>query len=165
MSAAKMERLLRSWGATRIATRRADDYVSIDFHTPFPGDQPIRSSVQLGDGGVVEATLRYGVLEKDYFPTHPTEDNGAIQRLRGIVAGDDMPTDGYVLVNYGDTHREPRPHVLYGWAPTGAIEMSELEYLQRGEVEEPVDIEDFMGWITRVGRGIRREFRGEWVND
>ncbi len=161
-----VERRLREWGATRINTRRTGNHASIDFNTPLPGDQPIRSGIQLEDGMVTEATIRYGVLNEDYFPTHPTNDNGALQRLRNVVQGNDVPSGALVVVNYGDDHRRPRPHLLYGWSPEGGtIEVSDLEYLQRGDPNEPAAPGPFMDWVQRVGRDIRREFRGEWAKE
>lgn len=174
MSEEVVSRLV-DWGAASIDTVETTQSVSgervsvtsIDFYTPFPGDQPIRSSITYYDGTVIEATIRYGVLDGSLYDEHPTGDTGQLLRLRPLADVAEMPERGIVMVNYGDTHRKPRPHLLFGWTPEGggAVSVSDMEYLRREGYNEPVDAGQFMDWIIRVGNLVRQEFRGEWVTE
>lgn len=154
---------LRGWDATRLDVLQSphghDVDTQIDFHTPFPGDQPIRSGVGLRNGKVVEATIRYGVLIRSLYTEHPTNDTGTIMRLRSAVDVPSMPQGGVIFVNFGDTHRDPRPHLLYGWKPSG---VSDNEVLAPGERHRPTDPGAFMDFVVAAGRAILTEFITEW---
>jgi hypothetical protein len=165
-SAVRVERWARAWGAeginvTKIWARDRD--ANIDFASPFPGHQPIRSSISLDDGEIYEATIRYGVLDDDVFPTHPSEDPEQVQRLRMCATRSPLPDTGTVLVNYGDTHRVPRPHLLLGWRPSVATDDEVVVDDDAGDRRYGID--PSLELFERFGAHVRREFRGEWAED
>lgn len=155
---------LENWGATDILVGRQEnpDTATVDFHTPFPGDQPIRSSVDVVSGEVQEATIRYGVLDADLFAVHPTDDEAQVDRLKHVATRSGVPDVGLVLVNYGDPHRVPRPHVLWGWAFSMA---NDYEVVIDDDPERWYPMETFMDVTKTFGRNVRQEFRDEWVDD
>lgn len=156
---------LEGRGATRIHfTPRGDADTSglLDFELDFPGDQPIRSGVRFQDGRVEEATLRFGVLDADLFPTHPTEDRDQLQRLHNIAKRSGANSLGAVVVNYGDTTYDPRPHILIGWVPTVA---EDEEILTVEEYDRDYSVQTIKDIIDRYGRNLRREFAAEYVED
>lgn len=135
--------------------------VGIDFFTPFPGDQPIASSIQMQDGEIVEATIRYGVLEPVPFgEDHPTDSTVKLERLHRTIRDAWGPLEGKMLANYGDPNRQPRPHLLLGWEPS----MAEYpEFLRDGDAHDTFNARQTMRRIIRVGEAIREEFDGKWV--
>lgn len=154
---------LREWDATRLDVLQSPHGrgvdAQIDFHTPFPGDQPIRSGIGLRNGKVVEATIRYGVLMRSLYNEHPSNDTGSIMRLRSAVDVPSMPKGGLIVVNFGDTGREPRPHLLYGWKPSG---VEDYEVLGPGERHHRTDPGSFVDFVVAAGRAIMTEFFTEW---
>lgn len=154
---------LEAIGATDILFTDRQRLV-VDFHTAMPGDQPIRSGMEVSDGGGVwKATIRFGVLDDAVFVTHPTNDPDQMARLRQAVRTSSFPTGAFVLANYGDDHRQPRPHVHIGWAPSVADR--ELETVADGDGSFEPDVFGVIGYIGQVQRSLRREYRGEWADE
>lgn len=172
MTTKDIEERLEEWGATDIYSVETRDWVdgdrvdvtNFDFRTPFPGIQPISSSLLVHEGRVVEATVRYGVLDDRAFDEHPSKDTAVLLRLRSAVEGPEVPAEGIVNVGFGDTHRTPRPHLRFGWTPEGEyIDLPAMSYIRREGYHVPVDADAFFEWMIRAGRRIRQEFRGEWA--
>lgn len=160
-----IEDRLREWGATRIESRPVpgdEERYSIDFQTPFPGDQPIRSSLSVIGDAVNEATIRYGVLDESAFPTHPTDDPDQLDRLHLVATRSGVFDVGVVVVNFGDTHRLPRPHLLLGWK---ASVSKDDEVVVANDYDRDYPVDATLDIIERFGENVRREFRGEWVQE
>jgi hypothetical protein len=165
-AAPSVERWARAWGAEDITVTEIwarDRDANIDFASPFPGTQPIRSSISLDGGEIYEATIRYGVLDDAVFPTHPSEDPEQLQRLRMCATRSPLPDTGTVLVNYGDPHRVPRPHLLLGWRPTVATDEEVVVDDDAGD--RRYGVESSLELFERFGAHVRREFRTEWVEE
>lgn len=162
----ELEQSLRGWGATvhnvmETGSLGAGD-VTVDFETPFPGDQPIWSSAKVTADGVTESTIRYGVLDESRFISWPTDDIDQVHRLTDTVAVG--PIDGaLVYANYGDRHRRPRPHAILGWVPPDAPGVPSREMrVADGVTDRAVPVGAYVDWVMGVGRRIRREYRDEW---
>ena len=156
---------LTAWGATRISYHEASKYVdggTIDFETPFPGEQPIVSGIELHGVKVRKAAVRYGVLDGSLFATHPSRDVDQIDRLKMIATRSNAPDAGSVIVNYGDEHREPRPHLLLGWESVYYGEMTKVTFT---DPEREYRIDTAWPVIKQFGESVRREFRGEWAEE
>jgi hypothetical protein len=153
---------LKEWGATSINVADIGVGADLDFNTPFPGNQPIRSSLTIDGGAVKESVIRYGVLSKSDLGGHPQpalpgeEQPREIVRLKRAVNAPVYPGSLRVGVDFGDAGRLPRPHVRVGF--TGGVTVHE-------EVQgEPTPVADFIEWIISVGEEIRAEFDGEFVD-
>lgn len=153
---------LKDWGATSINTVDTTQSVSIDFNTPFPGKQPIHSTITLKGGEVVESVIRYGVLDKNALGGTPTPaildeaEPPEINRLKAAVNKPIYPGSLRVAVDFGDGERTPRPHVRVG-TPTSGVTVHE------GVNGEPTPLLDYLNWVKLVGEEIREEFDSEFV--
>lgn len=163
----RLASLLREWGATRVDTFPDNSYreadTNVEFHTPFPGDQPIRSNISVADGRVVKATIRYGVLQRGRFEVHPTQSIDHRFRLIRCAQNADQPDTGYVMVNFGDEHRVPRPHILYGWGANMDVETAEFNSAFQTDRDANAPVGDFFRYIKTTGREIRSEFEEDYV--
>ena len=152
---------LKEWGATQIDTTRVADGASIDFYTPFPGNQPIKSTMTVTNGAVKESVIRYGVLSKADLGGHPAtaildeRQPPEVNRLKRAVNKPIYPGSLRVGVDFGDGDRVPRPHVRAGY--TGGATVHE------GVEGEPTPVPDFINWIISVGEEVRAEFSEEFV--
>lgn len=154
---------LEEWGAdVKEVIDSGHGETAVDFVTPFPGNQPIWSSYSVKAGMIVQATVRYGVLDGSKFPRHPSNSPDQLDRLKDVARRSNMPDVGVVLVNYGDAHREPRPHLLLGWRPSVA---EDEEVLVENDSKRRYPPEMVLDVTKRFGQNVRREFRGEWAND
>lgn len=153
---------LKDWGATSINAIDVGGNVAIDFNTPFPGNQPIHSSITLDGNEVVEATIRYGVLDKNalggtpepiVFDDEPQPE--AIARLQRAVNVPVYPGSLRVGVDFGDADRQPRPHVN-----VGVTRGAEVHGAVPGQSTPMLD---FLNWMIEVGEQIREEFDAEFV--
>jgi len=149
---------LLDWGAAGVIAVSRGGYDAVDFKPPFPGDQPISSGVEIRDGGVGQATIRYGVLDESQYVTHPSGDSREIGRIKAAIGRGNPPAGWTVLGNYGDPHHPPRPHMLCNWRPSMA---EDVEVVQEAP-PRGVSIRQFEPFMRRVGQAVRREFRGEW---
>lgn len=152
--------LLRDWGAGDVDVHDGPTGSTVEFATPFPGDQPIRSGITF-EGGFKKSTVRYGVLDEDEFATHPANDPVQIRRLkRTVVDVLPVPGDTMILANFGDDHWPPRPHLLLGWRPSQAGSGEVVKQATRQGDLSPDEIVDY---IKRVGEAIRDEYDDEYV--
>lgn len=155
---ADVKRLLREYGATGIQVLNRRETV-VDFQTPFPGDQPIASGLEIEDGVVTRGTIRYGVLDKERFATGPHGHPPSLRRLRRTVETTTPPGSLAVNVGFGDADRVPRPHVRLGWRPNDAgVQVIQNRAGGSAPVKETVD------FIERAGEEIRTEFEDEYVD-
>lgn len=155
---ADVKRLLREYGATGIQVLNRRETV-VDFQTPFPGDQPIASGLEIEDGVVTRGTIRYGVLDKERFTTGPHDHPPSLRRLRRAVETTTPPGSLAVNVGFGDADRVPRPHVRLGWRPNDAgVQVIQNRSGGSAPVKETVE------YIKRVGKEIRDEFGDEYVD-
>lgn len=160
----RIRTFLEDWGATRITEKDVFEKTkTVDFHTPFPGDQPIRSNIVVAGDGVMKATVRYGVLDRE-FTMHPTHSRGQIKRLKDMAFATDLPEDTIVVVNYGDPNREPRPHLLIGWKPSMEEDFTVVQDVSVPN-EEIVGLEETLEAIKEFGEGVENEFAAEWPNE
>lgn len=154
---------LESWGGDirQVFAPDADPPgASVDFYPPLPGDQPIASSAFFTPEGAKKSTIRYGVLDGDTFIRHPTQDPEEIARLVETVDVASIPEQAVVVANFGDPHREPRPHTLVGWRPSMS---GPNEVVVDGDPSYYPDPAELFAYMKQAGRAIRREYRGEWV--
>jgi len=159
---ARIERWARSWGAEDISlvgTQGLDGKLQVDFRPPLPGHQPIKSGISLDGDKIFQATIRYGVLDAETFPSHPTDDPEQLDRMKMLATRSPLPDTGVVVVNYGDTHRAPRPHLLLGWRPSIA---TDDEVVIGDDAERLYAIDPSLELFEQFGEHVRREFRGEW---
>lgn len=159
-------RRLREWGAEGIGVFENPnrDKIAIDFWTPMPGDQPIMSAIVLNyDGNVKRSTVRYGVLDKNLYDTHPTHDGEMLKRLGKTVLESNPPKGTSIIINYGDIGRQPRPHVLTGWMPPEKLVSTDNTVIQMEDIRD-INPRELMDFIVLAGKNIMREFKGEWQN-
>jgi hypothetical protein len=162
---------LDTWGVEFLSDKdaqreRATDSTgeaSIDFFPPFPGKQPIASSIAIGSRGITQATIRYGSLEQRAFdtPRHPTNVPEQIDRIVAAAAAAGPIPGALVLANYGDPGRVPRPHLLIGWRPSMA---DDSEVVQRGD-RSHFSAGPVVDYIQRVGEEYRDEFAAEYATE
>lgn len=160
-----VEEWLGAWGATRINSfETGEDVQHIDFHAPFPGDQPIRSSIEIVPTGVLKSTLRFGVL--DTAGPHPTTDPEWIRRLATQVTEARPPRTQTTFVNYGDTTYDARPHIGHGWLPSERAMGIDRDtgILYRADGDETPTL-PFLQFMERAGERIRAEFAGHWEEE
>lgn len=132
--AAPILETLLDWGATDVNVFDSPRGVSIDFHTPMPGDQPIRSGVLVDEDGVTNATLRYGVADR----AGPI----GLMDLVAAVKKADPPPGAQYTVNFGDLEQyPPRPHVLVGWLPSEMVGNSTFDSTQDTEHWRPHEVD------------------------
>jgi hypothetical protein len=152
-----IESLLREYGGTSIQVLDGRQKV-VDFNTPFPGDQPIRSGLEIEDGMVTRGTIRYGVLDKEQFRTGPHGDPKSLRRLRRAVESVPAPGSLGVNVGFGDANRVPRPHIRLGWRPDEAG----VQLIETGP-GGAASVADTVRFIEAAGEQIRDEFEAEYV--
>lgn len=162
-----VERRLDEWGVTGLNSFETNDVTNVDFNTPLPGKQPIRSSLTISDEGVTEATIRYGTFNPDTFDSHPADpQDPAMQRLKRVV--EQVPYDGSLPINvdFGDAGRSPRPHLRTAVSRGGnmAERAANPATVHSGEGErgEPADPVAFVDYIIRVGEAIAAEYDDEF---
>lgn len=156
---------LDAWGATQFTETEGtkpwrDPYVRLEYHTPMPGDQPIRSHAEVAARGVVRGVTRFGVLEESASSMHRGQMPDEVERLKAVVGAVEPPSEASIIVNFGDQHWPPRPHVIYGWKPgrdfrTGVV--------QHGPETHPAPVAAYVDYLEQVGRRLREEYDGEWA--
>jgi len=152
-----VERLLREYGATGVQVLNRRKKV-VDFRTPFPGDQPIASGLEIEDGKVTRGTIRYGVLDKSRFEVGPHNHPPSLRRLRRAVESVPAPGTLSVNVGFGDANRVPRPHVRLGWRPDDAG----LQVVQN-PTGGSASVAEAVNFIKRAGEEVMDEFNDEYV--
>lgn len=150
--------LLRDYGATEIDVLEQPEQTVVDFQTPFPGEQPIRSGIEIEDGFVTRGTIRYGVLDKAAFTTGPHGDRESLNRLAEAVEPAGQPGSLSVNVGFGDAARVPRPHVRLGWRPGDSGKQ-----IHSGTMDGSAPVAEAIDYIRRVGENIRSAFDEEYV--
>lgn len=150
---------LESWGAEikndldNVGGGRA-----IDFVPPFPGDPPIWSSIVIEDGVVVKATIRYGVLESPPGVPHHSYDKEQIIRLSDLSQELTYKGSPTMVVDYGDTHWPPRPHLRMN---PMSFDDEISDYVDRGN-GSPMEQDEFISVMKDFGELIKEEYEGEW---
>lgn len=132
----------------------------VEFRTPLPGKQVIRSSASVLDGDVRNATLRLGDLQET--TPHPSNDPEMTERLARVVRDADPPDDVTLIVHFGNPSNIPRPHAVLGRQPDEIVGSADRT-VQRGG--EELSAEALPGFLERLMPLVRDEFEEEFVTN
>lgn len=157
---------LEAWGCEDIdgiqTERYGEEVTQIDFTTPLPGDDPMKSSMTVDESNqVARGEIRFGVLDGDAFFQNPSRDPQMIRQLHSTMDIPGKPQGHVIYGHFGNVARMPRPHLMYGWEPRNTIDMHIVE---NGDPDRRMDVFEFIDYIEMVGRRMQRSFRREWDN-
>lgn len=152
--------VLEDWQVGMIDTHPTrEDQTEILFNTPLPGNQPIASTIVVEDGEVVEATIRYGVLSKQAFDTHPSQSDKSLRRLKQAINRVPYPFDLERRADFGDANRKPRPHLRVG----NRVSPADDDVGLSGGGDKPPAVGAFLEYVIDTSDEMRNEFANEYV--